>query len=533
MKTRTILSLLLAGGSRPQPALGRRRPPPERRSCPTSTRSGSSSRSQDGLPNDHIFAVKVDGPRVWVGTEDGLALHRQEDRQGREDLAGEGRPALPGRHGDRRGPEDRRRLARPVRRRPRAALGRPLRPLAPAQQRPRQRRRLRRRHRERQRLGGHHRRRLALQHEDRRVDGLHREERADGGDLELRRQLRRQGLRLPRRLGQRRARVRHPDRPLEGVPRSRRRDGDRPLPRRRHQPRHRHRREPGRRRPLDLHATSAAPATTAATGAATPSRRAACPPTSSTTSRAAARRRPCSAPTRASAIVDRRAERRRHLGRLHARPRERARPGEGDRRRQGHRERRHAGGRAAQLHDRGRRRRQRHLGRHGEGPRLGDRRGLLPRHEGAAALRVRRSRPRKRRSRREGRLGEARHGVGDGRAGGRHAAHVFASSSALRPGARRSGRELGRQGPEGPGRPAAGLHPVRRPEARRAAEEDRRGGRLHGPGPQPQEGRELRRDGGGPRALRGHEALQGELPPPDRSTTAPAATSRSRSTSTP
>jgi hypothetical protein len=28
----------------------------------------------DGLPNDHIFAVKADGPRVWVGTEDGLAL---------------------------------------------------------------------------------------------------------------------------------------------------------------------------------------------------------------------------------------------------------------------------------------------------------------------------------------------------------------------------------------------------------------------------------------------------------------------------
>ncbi len=28
----------------------------------------------DGLPNDHIFAVKVDGPRVWVGTEDGLAV---------------------------------------------------------------------------------------------------------------------------------------------------------------------------------------------------------------------------------------------------------------------------------------------------------------------------------------------------------------------------------------------------------------------------------------------------------------------------
>jgi ligand-binding sensor domain-containing protein len=27
----------------------------------------------DGLPNDHIFAVKVAGPHVWVGTEDGLA----------------------------------------------------------------------------------------------------------------------------------------------------------------------------------------------------------------------------------------------------------------------------------------------------------------------------------------------------------------------------------------------------------------------------------------------------------------------------
>ena len=29
--------------------------------------------TKDGLPNDHIFAVKADGPNVWVGTEDGLA----------------------------------------------------------------------------------------------------------------------------------------------------------------------------------------------------------------------------------------------------------------------------------------------------------------------------------------------------------------------------------------------------------------------------------------------------------------------------
>jgi hypothetical protein len=30
--------------------------------------------AEDGLPSDHIYSVKVDGPRVWVGTEDGLAV---------------------------------------------------------------------------------------------------------------------------------------------------------------------------------------------------------------------------------------------------------------------------------------------------------------------------------------------------------------------------------------------------------------------------------------------------------------------------
>jgi len=29
---------------------------------------------KDGLPNDHIFAVEVQGPKVWIGTENGLAL---------------------------------------------------------------------------------------------------------------------------------------------------------------------------------------------------------------------------------------------------------------------------------------------------------------------------------------------------------------------------------------------------------------------------------------------------------------------------
>ena len=31
--------------------------------------------TKDGLPNNHIFAVKADGPRVWVGTENGLACY--------------------------------------------------------------------------------------------------------------------------------------------------------------------------------------------------------------------------------------------------------------------------------------------------------------------------------------------------------------------------------------------------------------------------------------------------------------------------
>lgn len=29
--------------------------------------------TEEGLPNDHIFAVKADGPRIWIGTENGLA----------------------------------------------------------------------------------------------------------------------------------------------------------------------------------------------------------------------------------------------------------------------------------------------------------------------------------------------------------------------------------------------------------------------------------------------------------------------------
>jgi len=38
---------------------------------------------EDGLPNDHIFAVEVEGDNVWVGTEDGLA--RIDKRTGKID----------------------------------------------------------------------------------------------------------------------------------------------------------------------------------------------------------------------------------------------------------------------------------------------------------------------------------------------------------------------------------------------------------------------------------------------------------------
>ncbi|MHB8970583.1 MAG: hypothetical protein ACYC3X_08005 [Pirellulaceae bacterium] len=34
--------------------------------------------TKDGLPNDHIFAVKVNGSKVWIGTEDGLACYDKD-----------------------------------------------------------------------------------------------------------------------------------------------------------------------------------------------------------------------------------------------------------------------------------------------------------------------------------------------------------------------------------------------------------------------------------------------------------------------
>ena len=37
--------------------------------------------TRDGLPNDHVFAVKVDGDRVWIGTENGLACLNKKTRR--------------------------------------------------------------------------------------------------------------------------------------------------------------------------------------------------------------------------------------------------------------------------------------------------------------------------------------------------------------------------------------------------------------------------------------------------------------------
>ncbi len=136
--------------------------------------------------------------------------HRQRGGEGRAQLARGGRPAVPGGDRDRRRQEDGRRVARALRRRAGAPLRRSLRPLAPAQQRAGERRRVRGGGRERPRLGGDDRRSVASRHRDGGVDGLHREELTDGRDLELRRELRRQGQGLPGGLGQRCPRVRHP-----------------------------------------------------------------------------------------------------------------------------------------------------------------------------------------------------------------------------------------------------------------------------------------------------------------------------------
>ena len=72
MKTRTTLALvLLAALAAPAAASSAAPGAPK---LPYVYTNWKQFTVADGLPNDHIFAVKVDGPRVWVGTEDGLAM---------------------------------------------------------------------------------------------------------------------------------------------------------------------------------------------------------------------------------------------------------------------------------------------------------------------------------------------------------------------------------------------------------------------------------------------------------------------------
>ena len=66
--------------------------------------------TENGLPDNHVFQVKVDGPRVWAATENGLALYQN----GRWKVYGTARrPGSPRRTVHRRGPADRRSSGQP------------------------------------------------------------------------------------------------------------------------------------------------------------------------------------------------------------------------------------------------------------------------------------------------------------------------------------------------------------------------------------------------------------------------------------
>ena len=324
--------------------------------------------------------------RVWIGTEDGLALIDKKAGQSGH-ASWQEKDGLPWQvvTGHRRRSEDGRRLAGPVRRRAGPLQRRPLRPLPPAQQRSGQRRGLRDRHRERPRLGRHHRRVPAATTRRPSEWNIYTEKNApmeeiwnydvayDGKDK----------VYLGR-LGQRHAwsstarRTRTEGRSLEGLPRPRRRNGDRPVPRRRDRPRDRHRRQPRGRRALDLVLLRLLPL-----------RR---PPLARLLR---PRDRPAQrfhqqrqGPQRQRMLVCPRqgTGRGRRLphrdrGGLHPRSENAPRQGRDLSRRKAAEDRRHGQGRAPQLHHQHGPRRQRHLGRDRQGTRLGHRRRILPRLE--------------------------------------------------------------------------------------------------------------------------------------------------------
>jgi len=66
-----LLPVLLLAGSPPAKT---GQPSPAMENLPFVYTQWKQFTTANGLPNDHIFAVKADGDRVWVGTEDGLAV---------------------------------------------------------------------------------------------------------------------------------------------------------------------------------------------------------------------------------------------------------------------------------------------------------------------------------------------------------------------------------------------------------------------------------------------------------------------------
>ena len=161
----------------------------------------------NGLPDNHVFSVLVDGDRIWAGTDNGLGLY--ENRQ-MEDVYDEGWPGAPRRAFAGAGQAHRRRVGR-HHGRAEPHLRRAHRQLHAAELRPQQRRGLRRFRRRRERVGGHRRRRLPPQPAHRRVVALQRAQHADARDLGLR-SFRRARQSLLRRVGQRPAGVRPEDR---------------------------------------------------------------------------------------------------------------------------------------------------------------------------------------------------------------------------------------------------------------------------------------------------------------------------------
>ena len=53
------------------PGGGRAEPPGRTKTLPYVYTHWQHFTTKDGLPNDHIFAVKVNGDDVWIGTEGG------------------------------------------------------------------------------------------------------------------------------------------------------------------------------------------------------------------------------------------------------------------------------------------------------------------------------------------------------------------------------------------------------------------------------------------------------------------------------